>query len=442
VRKSQYLFLTDQAKIRTEHYAQLCRDNNPNVLIRRRKMPLEDLIYSMINRKGLTLKLELRNYMKISHPGTEISKPGYLKQRMKLNPGAIKYLYQYHNKNFYSDPEITPYLYKGHLVFAADGSDVNIPTTPENLEIFGTASRKGTKPQAQIGLGCLYDVLNKFVIDSDINRVKFDEMALAEKQIDRLPETIGDRYPFFVIMDRGYPSIPAFMRMIDKNIQFVTRLRTKDFRDERKSITTDDEDISIELTKARRRNHIGTENESIVMSRDSFALRIITVHLEDGKTEILATNLPKDEFKTEDFKEIYRMRWQIETAYETLKDRLQIENFTGTKATLIEQDIYSTIYVSNLAEDIICDIEEQNAQHLKEDYKHTMQINRTVSIGILKNDLIYILMQEDGNKKAEMLQQIYDEISRNVVPIHPERHYHRTKGVLAGKYSNTHKRCF
>ena len=178
-------------------------------------MPLEDLIYSMINRKGLTLKLELRNYMKISHPGTEISKPGYLKQRMKLNPGAIKYLYQYHNKNFYSDPEITPYLYKGHLALAADGSDINIPTTPENLEIFGTASRKETKPQAQIGLGCLYDVLNRFVIDSDINRVKFDEMALAEKQIDRLPETIGDRYPFFVIMDRGYPSIPAFMSLFD-----------------------------------------------------------------------------------------------------------------------------------------------------------------------------------------------------------------------------------
>ena len=71
----------------------------------------------MINRKGLTLKLELRNYMKITHPGTEISKPGYLKQRMKLNPEAIKFLYQNHNKNFYSDPEITPYLYKDHLVF-------------------------------------------------------------------------------------------------------------------------------------------------------------------------------------------------------------------------------------------------------------------------------------------------------------------------------------
>lgn len=441
MRKSRVLFLNDQSTIRTESFLDLCR-NSPNVLIRRRKMPTEDLIYSMINRKGLTLKLELRNYMKITHPGTEISKPGYLKQRMKLNPEAIKFLYQNHNKNFYSDPEITPYLYKEHLVFAADGSDINIPTTPENLERFGTASRKGTKPQAQIGLGCLYDVLNRFIIESDLNRVKFDEMKIAEQQIDRLPETIGATRSFFVIMDRGYPSIPSFLRMMDKGIKFVVRLKTSDFKREQQALASDDEDVSIKLTQSRRRHYMGTENEALVMSREEFSLRLITIHLENGNVEVLATNLSREQFPQEDFREIYHMRWQIETAYETLKDRLQLENFTGTKATLLEQDIYSTIYVSNLAEDIICDIEEQNQQHLKQDYKHTMQINRSISIGLLKSDLIYILLESDAEKKTQLMQQLYDEISKNIVPIRPNRHYKRTKGQLAGNYSNTHKRCF
>lgn len=441
MRKSQVLFLNDQSTIRTEAFLDLCR-NSPNVLIRRRKMPTEDLIYSMINRKGLTLKLELRNYMKITHPGTEISKPGYLKQRMKLNPEAIKFLYQNHNKNFYSDPEITPYLYKEHLVFAVDGSDINIPTPPENLERFGTESRKGTKPQAQIGLGCLYDVLNRFIIESDINRVKFDEMKIAEQQVDRLPETIGVTRPFFVIMDRGYPSIPSFLRMMDKGIKFVVRLKTSDFKSEQQALASDDEDVLIKLTKSRRYHYMGTENEALVMSREGFLIRLITVRLENGNSEVLATNLPRDQFPQEDFREIYHMRWQIETAYETLKDRLQLENFTGTKATLLEQDIYSTIYVSNLAEDIICDIEEQNQQHLKQDYKHTMQINRSISIGLLKSDLIYILLESDTEKKTKLMQQLYDEISKNVVPIRPDRHYKRTKGQLAGNYSNTHKRCF
>ena len=92
----------DVDRMHSEPFIVLCRNGNPNVFVRNRKMPPEDLAFSMINRKGLTLKLELRGYMNISHPGTQISKPGYLKQRMKLNPEAFVDLYQFHNRNFYS----------------------------------------------------------------------------------------------------------------------------------------------------------------------------------------------------------------------------------------------------------------------------------------------------------------------------------------------------
>lgn len=152
-------------------------------------MPIEDLVYSMINRKGLTLKLELRNYMKITHPGVEISKPGYLKQRMKLNPEAFKLLYQSHNKNFYQDADVEPYTYKGYLVLAADGSDINIPTTAETVEKYGSASVRGGKPCAQIGLGYIYDVLNRFILDSSINKVKFDEMRVSQEQLSNIKDT-------------------------------------------------------------------------------------------------------------------------------------------------------------------------------------------------------------------------------------------------------------
>ena len=71
-----------------------------------------------------------------------------------------------------------------------------------------------------------------------------------------------------------------------------------------------------------------------------------------------------------------------------------------------------------------------------------MMINQTVSIGILKNDLIYILLETNEKKKSILFQQIYEDISKNLVPIRPDRHYKRTKGQLAGKYSNTHKRAY
>ena len=397
----------------------------------------------MINRKGLTLKLELRGYMNISHPGTNISKPGYLKQRMKLNPKAFVDLYQFHNRNFYSDPETELYMVNGFLVLAVDGSTINVPTTQETLALYGNASVRGGRPCAQIGLGCLYDSLNRMILDASINRIKFNEMAVAEAQIAAVRETISD-LPFMVTMDRGYPSTPAFLRMIDSKTYFVARLKSSDYKTEQQDLSSDDEDVEIHLTKSRRKHYIGTSDEAIIMSRDSFTLRMVRVWLDEDHTEyeILATNLPRDKFPAECFGEIYHLRWQIETAYQTLKDRLQLENFTGTKPILLEQDIYSTIYVSNIAEDIARDIEQEQADHLKNDYKHRMAVNRTLCIGLLKSDLIYILLEKDRKKQDELFQQLYDEISENIVPVRPDRHYHRAKGQMAGNYSNTHKRSY
>ena len=159
MKNSQKRTCCDISLIHQDGFHDFCRDGNPSSFIRNRKMPLTDLLFTMINRRGITLSLELRNYMKTAHPGIEISKPGYLKQRTKLNPLAFYELYRHHNRNFYTDPGFS--TFHGYLVLAADGSGINIPTTKETLEEFGTSSRKGTKPQAAIGLGCLYDVMNR-----------------------------------------------------------------------------------------------------------------------------------------------------------------------------------------------------------------------------------------------------------------------------------------
>ena len=401
-------------------------------------MPLADLLFTMLNRRGITLNLELRNYMKIAHPGMEISKPGYLKQRMKLNPLAFYELYRHHNRNFYAESGFS--TFQGYLVLASDGSGINIPTTRETLEEFGTSSRKGTKPQASIGLGCLYDVMNRMILESDCCKCKFDEMRLAEEQIDRVRETIGASQPFLVVMDRGYPSTAAFIRMMEKGILFLVRVKSSDYKKEQSALSGPDGWVDILLDKSRINHYKGTDIGQRMEELGSVTLRMVKVSLQEEREEILITNLPSETFDRFQIAELYQMRWGIETAYETLKDRLQIENFTGTKPVLLLQDIYSTIYISNLAEDIIRDAEAELDEKEKR-RKHKMMINRTLSIGILKNDLIYILLEKDEEKQDRLFQQIYEDISKNLVPVRPDRHYHRTKGQLAGKYSNTHKRA-
>ena len=380
MKHSQNRTFMDIQKIKSNEFKVFCRSSNKNYFTRVRKMPLHDLLFTMINRKGLTLALELRNYMKIAHPGTSISKPGYLKQRMKLNPDA------------------------------------------------------------QIGLGCIYDVMNRMILESDCNRVKFDEMRLAQRQLERIPETIGD-IPFIIIMDRGYPSTPAFIHMMDKNIKFIVRLKRNDYKKEQNNMSENDQLVKIKFDMSRIRCHEGTMDGERMKELGEISLRMVKIPLENGNWEVLATNLSQSEFNTEEISELYHMRWEIETAYETLKSRLQIENFTGTKPILLLQDIYSTIYVSNLAEDIILDAERELDQK-ETNRKHKMMINQTVSIGILKNDLIYILIETDEQKKGILFQQIYEDISKNLVPVRPKRHYKRRKGKFAAKYSNTHKRAY
>lgn len=439
MKNSQKRAMLDIDKINSNDFKNFCRFYKENHFTRNRKMPLEDLLFTMINRKGLTLTLELRNYMKIAHPGVSISKPGYLKQRMKLNPDAFLELYKYHNKNFYSESGFS--TFHGYVVLAADGSSINIPTTQETLKLYGTASRKHTKPQAQIGLACIYDVMNRMILESSCNRVKFDEMRVAQTQLEHIPETIGSNQPFLIIMDRGYPSTPAFIHMMDKDIKFIVRLKKSDYKKEQLSLTQDDSIVEIPLTKSRICHYEGTEDGERMKELGKISLRMVKVHLENGTTEILATNLSVLEFQTFEIAQLYHMRWGIETAYEILKDRLQLENFTGTKPILLLQDIYSTIYVSNLAEDIIRDV-EQEMEKKEQKRKHKMMLNRTISIGILKNDLIYIFLEKKKEKKEQLFQQLYEDICQNLVPVRPNRHYHRTKGQLAGTYSNTHKRAY
>ena len=257
----------------------------------------------------------------------------------------IKYRLQ--EVNFYTDSTFS--TYKDHLILAADGSDINIPTTAETLKLYGSASRKNTKPQAQIGLGCIYDVMNRMILESDCNKVKFDEMRLAEKQMERIPETIGS-IPYIIIMDRGYPSTPAFIHMMDKDIKFIVRLKSSDYKKEQSSLAEKDQIVKIKLDKSRIRHYEGTPDGERMKELGEISLRMVKILLENGSLEVLATNL--------------------------------------------------------------------------------------------KNDLIYILLETDDQKKNILFQQIYEDISKNLVPIRPDRHYARTKGRLAGKYSNTHKRAY
>jgi len=89
----------------------------------------------------------------------------------------------------------------------------------------------------------------------------------------------------------------------------------------------------------------------------SICVRCTRIILKTGEIEYLFMNLTEEEISYDELKELYNLRWKIETNYGYLKNNVQIESITSGKKILIEQDIYSRIYVANILQLFINDAE-------------------------------------------------------------------------------------
>ena len=125
-----------------------------------------------------------------------------------------------------------------------------------------------------------------------------------------------------LVMDRGYPSAELMKSIEDRGFKYLIRVNKDNyFREIRKAKT--------DCTLCRE-----TKDGNLYY-------RLILITLKNGNTEALITNLEED-FTKEMLMNLYQLRWGIETKYDDLKNKLQIENFSGIDPICILQDFYST----------------------------------------------------------------------------------------------------
>jgi phosphoenolpyruvate carboxylase len=116
-----------------------------------------------------------------------------------------------------------------------------------------------------------------------------------------------------------------------------------------------------------------------------------------------------------------------------LKNKLQIENFSGYTTIAIEQDFYASIYLNNIAAGFKYDI--QNSKEIKKQVtKYTYKINENILIGKLKNRLIKAILSDDEAYTDKIIDRLIKEIGRNIIPIRPNRQNQRKKDSCGIKY--------
>ena len=124
------------------------------------------------------------------------------------------------------------------------------------------------------------------------------------------------------IFDRNYNAMELYVRIIEMNSYFVVRLKDDIYKKERSKITSNDSPIQLELTSDRLKKFHNPEQKEKYSQMWTINLRIVTINLENGKTETLLTNLPPELMTIDGLGYICDKRWGIETKLQHIKKQI------------------------------------------------------------------------------------------------------------------------
>lgn len=223
-------------------------------------------------------------------------------------------------------------------------------------------------------------------------------------------------------MDRGYPSRELFYTLMKNNWQFVIRYTSNSLQ-------------SIKETPE------GSHFVYDAFHNFPLLLRVIKAPLPDGTIETLVTNLYEPAYTIPMFMELYFIRWALETKYSEIKNRLQIENFSGIKPTVILQDFYATMFISNIVS-MFKKVVDDQLSHLNKDkhLKYEYSANRNYLIGyIIKQFLTLIQLSKN---RDSIIDRIIDKGMMHRTEARPNRSSVRKKKHHRAKYSSSYKLSF
>lgn len=366
---------------------------------RNRCMGFKGIIGMCLNFIKKSLQIEIDNYMELTDPSIEkpITKQAFSKARQNISPDAFKYLFQMTAETALEEDAIKQF--KGHRIFGIDGTEEQLPKSKETTKRF-PQKRGCSFPRARTSILC--NVLSDYIIHANIEAITVDERTLAMEHLEYFKQY--KRKNDIVLFDRGYPSKDLIKYLsTDNKMLFLMRVQ-KGFNKEIDEIDKQDFFVNINSCK----------------------VRIIKLVLDTGETEVLMTNLSRTAFHHSEFKELYGLRWGVETKYNTLKNKLDIETFSGKTVISILQDFYATLYLSNVVSAIKAESDEIIAENNKDkNLKYEYRTNENVLIGTLKNKLILILLNDDSEQRNSLLGKLIDKISTYRVSVVPGRHFDR-----------------
>ena len=341
-----------------------CYCNDPvSDFTRCRKLPARTLIECIMSFSNYSSIGELSHFF--VGQGEMPSASALSQRRQLLDPDIFKRI-----NNLFVGAFDDHTTINGYHILAQDGSDVNIPFMDDKTK----TEKHDAKSFCQYHVNALYDCLNKVFYDWSI------DAASKKREVNAL---------ISILKDRGYESYNLMAHFIENDIKFV--IRVKDIHTKSglmTNIKTEEGafDMRVNRTltslqtkeiKADKEKYIFVPSTSnfdfLDENRDFYDLsfRAVRFKISEDVYETVVTNLSEEEFKAEDFKELYHYRWNEETAFNKLKYTIGLVYFHARKRKLIQQEINAAFLMYNVSEVVIrnIDLKKNKKPELEYDYK-------------------------------------------------------------------------
>lgn len=391
-----------------------------NTFSRNRKLSFSNTVHFIWSALRKSISSEIDNFIE-DHPYLNfpnITKQAFSKARQNISPEAFNELCRLFIEKFYSLKKNLN-TWNGFNIFAVDGTSLQVPDTKECGEYFGLSSNQNKTRTAIAAASAIYDVLNDIIVDARIIKYKTSERYMARQHIEVLTDRISSKNSI-VIFDRGYPSYDMFDYLNDKELLFLMRV-SNSFK-LAQSVDSDDSILEYKLKGEIKK------------------VRVLKIKLSDDVTEVLVTNIYDEKITPMEFKELYFLRWGVESKYKELKSSIKIEEFSGTKPIAIEKDFYASIYLSMISALIKKDADVAIANDNKDkSLNSTYQSNRNFILGQVFKQIIQLLVKSKSRNK--ILQSILEKAIKICSQVRGNRSCKRKNKYPRKKYHHNIKSC-
>ncbi len=382
---------------------------------RKRLLQFEMLVLLLINAIKRSLSIELMSFFEHICNSGPCSKQAFSKQRRKLKPEFFHDWNQQLTTSFYTHYEYC--IWKGFRLLAIDGSSVILPDTEKMREQYGYTTNQTNHGSALARICVLYDVLNQLALKGLLHSYNSSEETVV---LDVLQdENLGHS---LLLFDRGYMSYWLIYELLESNTHFVMRAASNANNMISDFLASTEQDITLDFYPPYPSLKKLRDSGRDISKRTPVKIRLVKIALETGETEILVTNLYDTTLYTiEDLKDVYHLRWGIETYYGYMKEELQLGVFSGISPICIEQDFAANLFLFNL-QSIIEKQCEPYTQKVSSKRKYRHKINKNVSWASLKYRVVKLFIEEDP---TDILMELERLFCRYLEPIRPGRKYPR-----------------